>query len=76
MTKYYYNGQLVRTSKTHNNYEWALIVELPSGKIIVKACSSTFKGASKDYNYYCNRLRGTQAKVYIDKLEKRLDYDN
>lgn len=66
MTKYYLDGQLVRTSKTHDNYAYALVIELSSGKKIVKACSSTVTGAGRDYNYYKNRGYNT----YITPIEK------
>lgn len=55
MTKYYLDGELVRTSKTHNNYQFALVLEYPNGKKVVKTCSATITGASRDYNYYKNR---------------------
>lgn len=68
MTKYYLDGQLIRTSK-NDNYNFALVVELPDGTKIVKACSSTIKGASKDYNYYRNRFFDT-VKVYVSPIQK------
>lgn len=43
--KFYYNGQLVRTSKTRN-YKYAIIRE-NEGKIKVYACSETKQNALK-----------------------------
>lgn len=71
MFKYYLDGKLVRTSKTHDNYAFALVVELPTGKKIVKACSSTINGASRDYSYYRNRFVES-VKVYVAPLEKKI----
>ena len=69
MTKYYLKGQLVRTSKTHDNYKYCLVCEFPNGKLVVKCCSSTINGAGRDYNYYRNYYN-PYVKVYIDELEK------
>lgn len=43
--KFYYNGQLVRTSKTRN-YKYAIVRE-SGDKIKVYACSETLENASK-----------------------------
>ena len=43
--KFYYNGQLVRTSKTRN-YKYAIIREI-GDKIKVYACSETMQNALK-----------------------------
>lgn len=66
MTKYYLNGQLVRTSKTHDNYKYALVCERSNGEKIVRSCSATIQGASRDFNYWNSR----SFKVYIAELTK------
>ena len=66
--KFYYKGQLIRTSKTHE-YKWALIRELPDGSIKALACSATQQGAGKDYNYYRKRYLD-HVKVYVAPLDK------
>ena len=47
--RYYYNGQLIRTSKTHQ-YSFACISISEDGKYICKGCSSTKAGAEKVKN--------------------------
>lgn len=66
MTKYYLDGELIRTSKTHDNYKYALVVELRNGKKVVKTCSATIEGASRDYNYW----RRYDYNVYVAPITK------
>ena len=40
--KFYYKGQLVRTSKTHD-YNWAIIDELKDGTLVVWAAGLTVR---------------------------------
>lgn len=57
--KYYYKNQLIRTSD--HDYKYALIVER-DGKIIVKKCSSTYKGCEGELNRLTKLFRNCQAK--------------
>lgn len=44
--KFYYNGQLMRTSKTHN-YAYACVTIGKDGKYRCCGCSATYAGAEK-----------------------------
>lgn len=55
MTKYYYNNELIRTSKSHNNYTHAVIRER-KGKVEVLACRSSKEGASRELNSLYNDM--------------------
>ena len=52
--KFYYNGQLIRTSKTHH-YTHACI-SIKDGKIVCQGCSSTRVGAEKVKNDAVTRI--------------------
>lgn len=81
MTKYYYNEQLIRTSKTHDNYTHGLFLEYKNknGETIIKClgCSSTAAGLLNRFNYYRNYYKGLKSKydntpvqVYVDAIKK------
>lgn len=81
MTKYYYKNQLVRTSKTHDNYTHGLFLEYkkPNGETVIKclSCSSKAAGLNSQFNYYKNYYDGVKCKydnspvqVYIDAITK------
>ena len=68
MTKYYYNNELIRTSKNHSNYTHAVIQEKNDGTIEVLACCSSEELATKQlksmYNYYYVRtIANLNAKI-------------
>lgn len=67
MTKYYYNNELIRTSKSHNNYTHAVIKER-NGKVEVLACCSSKELASKQWNSMYNYAYGSE----INNLEKKI----
>lgn len=48
--KFYYKGQLVRTSKTHD-YKWAIIDELKDGTLVVWGCRADRKAAEAEAGY-------------------------
>ena len=56
--KYYYENQLIRTSD--HDYKFALIAK-HKGKIIVKKCSSTYKGCEAELNRLTKLFRNCQA---------------
>ena len=67
--RYYYNGQLIRTSKTHH-YTHAVIIR-KEDKVICYGCSSSEKGAEKlmndlqifrSYRTWCSVMNGTYKK--------------
>lgn len=62
MTKYYYNNQLVRTSK--KDYKFAMIQEI-DGQIVGASCSATKEGASKMLN-----------RLYADMYEREFEILN
>lgn len=53
MTKYYYKGKLIRSRKTRDDYKFALIIvsNEDSNNFACLSCSSTYKGAMKNYSY-------------------------
>ena len=55
--KFYYNGQLIRTSKTHH-YTHACI-SIKDGKYICQGCSSTRAGAEKVKNEVVTRFENS-----------------
>lgn len=67
MTKYYYNNELIRTSKSHNNYTHAVIEER-NGKVKALACCSSKELASKQWNSMYNYSYGSE----INNLEKKI----
>lgn len=52
--KFYYKGQLVRTSKTHD-YNWAIIDELKDGTLVVWGCRADRKAADAEAAYLLKR---------------------
>lgn len=64
--KFFYKGQLVRTSKTRN-YTHAIIREKADGTPVVYCCSSTLDGAAKQLN----TARGLNPTYKIVELECR-----
>lgn len=50
MTKYFYEGQLIRTSKTRSNYKYALVRKTAEGFKTYK-CSSKYEECVKEFNY-------------------------
>lgn len=52
--KFYYNGQLIRTSKTHE-YKYAVISTISNNKALT--CSATKEGAQKFINRYINERK-------------------
>ena len=81
MTKYYYNGQLIRTSKTRDNYTHALIVEYYTndGKIAYHClgCSSKSANLVGQFNYYRGKFKNLRSnyndepvKIYVDAISK------
>ena len=52
--KFYYKGQLVRTSKTHD-YNWAIIDELKDGTLVVWGCRADRKTADAEAAYLLKR---------------------
>lgn len=68
MTKYYYNGKLIRTSKTNSNYTHAVIEEY-KGEIKVLACRSSKQNAQNEYNRIWNDRYG----IRIENLKNKID---
>lgn len=67
--KFYYNGQLLRTSKTHD-YTHAVIREDEEGHYRLWGCASTYSGAAKALNEANRAYRGS-LEFRIVELEKR-----
>lgn len=64
--KFYYKGQLVRTSKTHD-YNWAIIDELKDGTLEVWGCRADRKAAEAEANY---QLKHGHLGVRVVRLDK------
>lgn len=66
--KFYYNGKLVRSSKTRE-YKYAVVRETADGKIVVWGCSSTREGAEKMYRDMYARLSWSKDEECIAKCK-------
>ena len=53
MTKYYYEGHLIRSSKTRNDYRYALLRFKDDGTIVVYKCSSKREYCEQELEYRC-----------------------
>ena len=80
MYKYYYQGKLIRTSKTRSNYTHALFVEYVDryGDTVIKcmACSSKaglllrqFNETRKTYCGLLSKFNNEPVKVYVDAIQ-------
>ena len=71
--KYYYNNQLIRTSKNHK-YTHAVIARKEDGSIVCIACSSSEDGAikakKKEASYYEQRIGNNEAAIAALKAGK------
>ena len=56
MTKYYYKGQLVRTSKTHDNYTFGVVYER-NGKVVLMMASSKLDNCITFWRYSTRGIR-------------------
>ncbi len=50
--KYYYNNQLIRTSKSRDDYKYALLKIREDGTYIVFRCSAKYELCQKDLEHY------------------------
>lgn len=66
MMKFYYKGQLVRTSKTHD-YKWAVVEEKDDGSFEVYGCRSKREAAESEMRYWLLRGHWGVRVVHLDK---------
>lgn len=66
--KFWYKGQLVRTSKTHD-YNWAVLDMLDDGSFKVRGCRADRKAADAEAAYWTKYGRIIRV-VRLDKTEK------
>lgn len=52
--KFYYKGQLVRTSKSHD-YKWAVIEEMDDGGVKIRGCRAARQDAETEARYWERR---------------------
>lgn len=69
MTKYYYGGQLVKTSYSCDSYRYALIIDFPNFCMFVKKLYTTKKGAIRAFNYYRKKY-SSDVLVLLDVIQK------
>lgn len=67
MFRYYYENKLVRTSETHGDYRFCVVLEMPNGDKRVKNCSSKRENLERHVDHFNKRYNGI-IKVYIDEL--------
>ena len=74
--KFYYKGQLVRTSKTHD-YKWAVVEEKDDGSLEVYACRTKREAAESEMRYWAARDHRGVRVVPLDKEQNSvvLDYE-
>lgn len=67
--KFYYDGQLIRTSKTHE-YKFACVRLAEDGRYKNLGCSATYKGACKERDSRVSGYRSNEAfcKVCADAV--------
>lgn len=64
--KFWYKGQLVRTSKTHD-YNWAVIEEKEDGTLVVRGCRADRRAADAEAAHWRKRGHDGARVVRLDK---------
>lgn len=67
--KYYYKGQLIRTSKTHNDYKYAVVAHVGDA-IKCVSCSATRNGVERTMRNYCNGRAWEIVELEKEDVEK------
>ena len=73
--KFYYKGQLVRTSKTHD-YNWAIIDELKDGTLVVWGCRADRKAADAEAAYLLKEVGPITRASALGAFAQALDQEN